>query len=95
MTSKLTLCAGWLVPEPNGVLKLPAALTAVEAEAFSGIAAEAVIIPGTVVSISGNPFAGSGVRYVYGFAGTAAETLADTVDGLTFVPIDNTWMAGH
>ena len=95
VTSKLTLYAGWLVPEPNGVLKLPAALTAVEAEAFSGIAAEAVIIPGTVVSISGNPFAGSGVRYVYGFAGTAAETLADTVDGLTFVPIDNTWMAGH
>ena len=93
--TKLTLYAGWLVPEPNGILRLPAMLTGIEDQAFSGIAAEAVIIPGTVVSISGNPFAGSSVRYVYGLIGSAAETVAAATDGLTFVPIDDAWLASR
>lgn len=91
----ITLYAGWLIPEPNGTMKLPAMLTTIDDEAFSGIAAEAAIIPATVTTISGNPFAGSSVRYVYGFIGSAAETLAATTDGLTFVPIDDVWLASY
>lgn len=70
-------------------------LTTLEAEAFSGIAAEAVIIPATVTAISGNPFSGSSVEYVFGYIGSAAETLADTTESLTFVPIDDAWLASH
>ncbi len=95
ITADITLYAGWLVPEPSGILKLPVLLTSIEDQAFTGIAAEAVIIPESVTSISGNPFAESLVRYVYGFIGSAAETLAGTTDGLTFVPIDDAWLASH
>ena len=77
------------------MMKLPVMLTAIEADAFSGIAAEAVIIPSTVTTINGNPFSGSNVRYVYGFIGSAAEALATATDGLTFVPIDDAWLASR
>ncbi|MCR4876490.1 MAG: InlB B-repeat-containing protein [Clostridiales bacterium] len=95
VTADVTLYAGWQIPEPNGFLKLPAMLTDIGDQAFSGIAAEAVLIPRTVTSVSGNPFAGSSVRYVYGFIGSAAETFAVAADGLAFVPVDDAWLAAH
>ena len=95
ITESITLYAGWLLPAPTGILSLPADLTVIEADAFSSVAAEAVIIPGTVTSISGNPFAGSDVRFIYGHAGSAAQTLADSYDDLTFVPISDSWLASH
>ena len=94
VTADITLYAGWLTPEPNGMLRLPAMLKELEAEAFSGIAAEAVVIPKTVTAINGNPFAGSAVRYVYGYPGTVAETLANAF-GYLFVTIDDAWMSAH
>lgn len=66
---------------------LPAGLTTIEADAFQNIAAVSVQIPASVTGISGNPFAGSAVRYIYGVPGSAAETFANTYDGYTFVPI--------
>ena len=95
VTADITLYAGWLTPEPSGILRLPAMLTTLEADAFSGIAAEAVIIPGTVTAISGNPFSGSSVRYIYGIPGSATETLAASVEDLTFIPIDDAWLTSH
>ncbi len=73
---------------PDGVLTLPAGLTSIEDEAFAGVSAKAVIIPDSVISISGNPFAGSTVQYIYGYTGSAAETFANSTEGLTFVAID-------
>ena len=73
---------------------LPDDLTSIGADAFSNISAKAVVIPKTVTSISGNPFAGSAVVAIYGYPGTAAETLANTY-GYIFYPIDDNWMAGH
>ena len=35
---------------------LPAGLTAIESEAFAGVAAQAVVIPKNIQSISGDPF---------------------------------------
>ena len=86
VTVNITLYAGWLIPEPNGMLTLPAALTSIEDAAFSGIAAEAVLIPDTVTSISGNPFAGSGVRYIYGTPGSDVQAFAEAYE-YTFVPV--------
>ena len=94
VTTNMTLFAGWLIPEPNGILKLPSLLTAIETEAFSGTAAEAIIIPGTVTDVSGNPFACSDVRYIYGIPGSAAQTFAEVYD-FTFVPVDNAWLTSH
>ena len=71
--------------DPAPTFTLPAALTTIEAEAFSGIAAEAVRIPASVTDIQGNPFAGSDVQYIYGTPGTAAETFAKS-NGYIFVP---------
>ena len=65
---------------------LPAELTTIEADAFSGISAIAVLIPRGVTSIEGNPFDGSSVRYIYGVSGSVAETFATTY-GYTFVPV--------
>ena len=90
----MTLYAGWLIPEPEGFLKLPAALAAIDAEAFQGIAAEAVIFPNAETMIIGNPFAGSAVQYLYGFPASPAESFAEGY-GFTFVPIDNGWLASH
>lgn len=78
--------------DPEPTFFLPAGLTAIEAEAFSGISAQAVVIPKSVTSISGNPFAGSSVTTIYGYAGSAAKTLATTYS-YTFVTIDDEWMA--
>jgi len=49
----------WMVPLPEApdTMTLPAALTEIEAEAFEGVAAEKIIIPGTVTSVAANAFA--------------------------------------
>ena len=81
-----------LAPAPD--FFLPAALTDIESEAFSGIAAQAVVIPKNIRSISGNPFAGSAVQYIYGFPGTAAETLARNYPAqFTFIAMTDAWYA--
>ena len=75
---------------------LPASLAAIEADAFHGIDAVAVVIPVTVTAIDGNPFADSAVRYIFGYAGSAAQSLAEAwPDQFTFVQIDDNWMAAH
>ena len=74
---------------------LPADMTALEDEAFAGIAATGVVIPGGVTSISGNPFAGSAVTTIYGYPGSAAETFVSHYPDYTFVPIDDEWMDGQ
>ncbi len=56
---------------------LPSALTSIEMEAFVGISAKAMLIPRGISSITGNPFAGSSVEYIYGFPGTMAENLVN------------------
>ena len=77
-------------------LRLPSDLTAIGEGAFANTAAEEVVIPKTVAAITGNPFAGSGVRTIYGYAGSAAQTLAESYpDQFTFVGIDDAWMASH
>ena len=77
---------------PNPDFFLPASLTAIGLDAFSGITARAVVIPKNVTSITANPFAGSSVTAVYGYSGSAAETLADSF-GYCFIAIDDAWMA--
>ena len=48
----------------------------------------------TIQSISGNPFAGSAVQYIYGFPGTAAETLAQNYPAqFTFLLLTDAWYA--
>ncbi len=80
------------IPEPDFLL--PAGLTAIESEAFAGIKAKAAVIPKTVTSIAGDPFEDSGVKVIYGYYDSAAETLA-TTHGYSFVGIDDDWMARH
>ena len=94
VTENLTLYAGWIVPEPNGILKLPTMLNTIDAEAFDSVAAEAVIIPESVTAISGNPFTNSGVAYIYGFAGSEAQRFARSNEFI-FVPIDSDWLGSH
>ncbi len=81
-----------IAPAPD--FFLPAGLTVIEADAFNGIAAQAVLIPRSIQSISGNPFQDSSVQYIYGFPGTAAEALAqsDPVRFL-FLPLTDAWYA--
>ena len=82
---------GTVIYEPEGsatplpTFFLPDGLTTIQSEAFKGIAAEAVLIPETVTSISGDPFADSNVQYIYGYPGTPAQELAS--GRYIFVPI--------
>jgi hypothetical protein len=71
--------------DPTPTFTLPANLRAIESEAFSGIAAEAVLIPAGVTGISGDPFAGSSVRYIYGST-DLVRNFAQAY-GYVFVPI--------
>jgi hypothetical protein len=89
-----TVYAKWATPAPPSFLKLPAALSAVESEAFSGVAAQAVIVPRSVTYIAYDAFYLSGVQYIYGFPGTRAETFAAAY-GFTFVPINAAWLASR
>ena len=96
VTADITLYAGWNVPSPTGFLKLPAALTAIEEQAFMGVTAQAVIIPNTVTAIDESAFEGSAVLYIYGYPGSAAETFAASHPSwFIFVPIDDDWLASH
>lgn len=79
---------------PEATFILPANLKKIDSNTFTGIAAKAVKIPKTVTSISGNPFAGSGVQVIYGYADSAAQTFA-TAYHYYFVAIDDTGMANH
>ena len=78
----------------NPTFFLPAALTKIDSEAFTGISAKGIVIPKNVTEITGNPFSGSGLTTVYGYPGSAAETFASTY-GYYFVSIDDAWMASH
>ena len=69
------------------VLNLPANLTTIEAEAFAGVQARAVRIPGSVTSIAGNAFTGSTIAYVFGVPGSAAQAFADSHYNYFFVPV--------
>ena len=80
------------VPEPK--FFLPADTAAIEDSAFSGIAARSVVIPKNITRITGNPFAGSKVVFIYGYAGTCAETLAQDY-GYSFIAVDDAWMTSH
>ena len=93
VTEELTLFAKWTTPEPVGFLNLPAALTTVEADAFHGVGAEAVIIPKAVTAMEGNPFAGGSVRFIYGFNSTAQEFAS--ANNYAFILIDDAWMASR
>ncbi len=79
---------------PVPALFLPSNLTQIEEDAFTGISAPAVVIPKTVKSISGDPFAKSGVVCIYGYFGSAAQALASKYD-YPFITIDDAWMASH
>ena len=94
ISSGFTVYAKWLTPEISRFIKLPAAMQSIENEAFSGIPAQAVIVPRTVTTIAYYAFYHSSVVYIYGFPGTRAETFADAY-GFTFVPIDDAWLALH
>ena len=79
-----------LAPAPDFIL--PSALTSVELDAFVGISAHAVVIPRNIQSITGNPFAGSSVEYIYGFPGTAAEDLVNQYHSqFQFIPMTDAW----
>ena len=79
-----------LAPAPD--FFLPAALTTIESEAFSGIAAQAAVIPKTITAITGNPFDGGMVNTVYGYPGTAAQIYANTYSK-TFVPLSDEYLS--
>ena len=71
--------------DPAPTFTLPAAMTTIEAEAFSGIAAEAVLIPAGVTGITGDPFSGSSVRCIYGSTGLVRDFAQ--AYGYVFVPV--------
>ena len=74
---------------------LPVSLTAIESEAFAGIAAQAVVIPRNVTSIAADAFANSQVTTIYGYTDSAAEAFCASHAGFTFVEIDDSWIASH
>ncbi len=72
---------------PFTELRLPAALTVIKANAFNGIAAEAVVIPASATEIAGNPFAGSAnLQYICGY-GDEWRSWAEGL-GYTYIPMD-------
>ena len=87
--------AHWLTPGTENALRLPPQLTVIEAGAFTGTAADAVIIPSGVTQIAPDAFDDSNVRWVFGIPGSAAQTHADAHPSLTFVPVNKTWMTQH
>lgn len=70
------------------MIVLPNDLTTISSEAFENTNALYVLIPPTVTSIDGNPFAGSNILIVYGGSGTAAESFAQTY-GYKFIALDS------
>ncbi len=68
------------------VLYLPSGLTRIEADAFQGIAAVSVVLPRSLNSIIGDPFAGSQVQYIYGYS-SGWRYWAER-NGYTYLPMD-------
>jgi len=58
-------------------LILPSNLKTIESEAFVGIMAESVVIPGSVSFIDDDAFAGSGIKAIYGTSDYAYEYAAE------------------
>ena len=81
-------------PLNNRTLMLPSALTEIDNDAFTGIASMFVVIPKNITEIVGNPFAGSSVKYICGYPGSAAQSFADN-NGYSFIPVDDEWMAAY
>ena len=76
-------------PVPLPTLFLPTELTTIEQDAFSGIAAEAVLIPASVTEIVGDPFEGSTVQVIYIYPDSPAESFAaQWADRYTFIRVD-------
>ena len=67
----------------DGILILPAGLTVIESEAFSGVAAQGVVIPRGVTEIGENAFP-AGIT-VYGFNSVAQSYAAG--HGLRYVAL--------
>ena len=84
-----TIYAHWQRADAYHVLALPDTLTSIEAQAFAGTAADAVVIPDTVVSISPDAFDGV---VLYGRAGGYAESYA-AANGKAFIPITDAWVS--
>ena len=76
-------------------LFLPASLTAIESEAFIGVSAESVFIPRTVEKITGDPFANSKIKRIYGYKGSEAENFAKDNPKYTFVTVDEGWVSSN
>ena len=89
----VTVYAKWLGPDLSIALRLPAILTEIESQAFSGVSAGVVIVPQYVTSIAWDAFP-STVEVVMGFPGSAAEDWAVSHNVL-FLPIDDAWLASH
>ena len=73
---------------PDRKFVFPENLVEIGSEAFTEVNAWSVVIPKGVTTISGNPFAGSGVQIIFGYPGTAAETFADEY-GYLFVSLES------
>lgn len=84
-----------LTPGAEPTFFLPAALTTIGSEAFAGIPAQAVVIPNTVTDIAPDAFSGSQITTVYGYAGSAAQSFCAGHPEITFVVMDDAWMASN
>ena len=84
----ITVCATFKLyrEDVTNILFLPNGLTALEDEAFAGVAAQGVRIPSSVMTIQSDPFADSSVKCVFGYGGSAAQVFAD-LHGYDFVDI--------
>ena len=85
--SSVTLYAVWK-RNLEHLLVLPSVLTEIDREAFQGVAADAVVVPESVVSIGADAFDDV---VIYGYSGSYAQTYAKA-HNLTFIPITNQWV---
>ena len=81
--STLLRCGSEIIYDPAGqpvmnlpTFFLPLSLTTIQEDAFSGIAATAVLIPESVENIVGDPFSGSAVTDIYIYPDSPAEAFA-------------------
>ena len=72
---------------PDRTFVFPENLVEIGSEAFTKVNAWAVVIPGMVTTISGNPFIGSDVQILLGYKGSAAEVFA-TGYGYLFMSLE-------
>ena len=83
------LLTGGTVIVPSSYILLPASLTQVEAEAFAGSGAIAMIVPESVNSIGADAFPADAT--IYGVADSAAQTWAAS-SGSEFVAVTAGWI---